>query len=48
MSSHSGTWMPAVLTWAMMQAETPVMQRSLVWTSPDFHSGQRPMLPGNV
>ena len=47
-SSQSGTWTPAVLTWAIMQAETPSMHCWSVETPPFFQAGQRPMPPAKV
>ena len=47
-SSQSGTWTPAVLTWAIMQAERPSMHWASVETPPFFQAGQRPMPPAKV
>ena len=47
-SSQIGTWTPAVLMWAIMQAEIPSMQVALLETAPFFQSGQRPMPPAKV
>ena len=47
-SSQSGMWTPAVLTWAIMQADTSSWQLPLFPTPPFFQVGQSPMAPAKV
>ena len=47
-SSQTGTWTPAVLTWAIMQEETSSSQEPLLLMPPFFQVGQRPKPPAKV